>query len=187
MSTGRRNMRLLIAASAAVLVLAGAATVALAATTGAFRHGVVAPNGQCSVPALPGAIVDVKLTNMGGPMMGGGMMGGTMRIRTDRSNVTSGMVSFRVANTGSLVHELVVLPLPSGQTVGNRTVGADGRVDETGSIAEASNTCGADAGDGINPGAISWTSVNLSPGTYELICNLPGHYAAGMYTTLIVS
>jgi uncharacterized cupredoxin-like copper-binding protein len=93
----------------------------------------------------------------------------------------------RVANTGGLVHELVVLPLPAGQTVGSRAVGADGKVDETGSVAEASNICAAGAGDGINPGAISWASVNLKPGTYELICNLPGHYAAGMYTTLTVS
>ncbi len=187
MSVGRRNVRLLVAASATVLVFAGAATVALAAADGAFRHGWIAPDGQCSAPALPGSIIDVGLINMGGPMMGDSMMGGTMRILTDRSNVPPGMVSLRVANTGSLVHELVVLPLPAGHTVGSRLVGPDDRVDETGIVAEASNTCGADAGDGINPGAISWTSVDLSPGTYELICNLPGHYAAGMYTTLTVS
>ncbi len=43
------------------------------------------------------------------------------------------------------------------------------------------------SGDGINPGAISRTIVYLGPGNYELICNLPGPYAAGIYTTLIVS
>ena len=187
MSGRRPTLRVLVVAGAAVVVLAGGATVALAAANGAFRHGRVAPNGQCAAPALPGAVVDVVLTNMGGPMMGGSMMGGTMRVLTDRSSVPAGPVSLRVANTGSLVHELVVLPLPAGQSVGNRSVSTDGRVDETGSVAEASQSCGAGAGDGINPGSLSWVTVNLSPGSYELICNLPGHYAAGMYSKLTVA
>jgi uncharacterized cupredoxin-like copper-binding protein len=186
MSGGRPNLRVLVAAGAVVIILAGATTVALAAANGAFRHGWVAPNGRCAAPALPGAVVDVALTNMGGPMMGGGM-GGTMRVLTDRSNVPSGTVSFRVANTGSLVHELVVLPLPAGQAVGSRPVSNDGRVDETRSVAEASQSCGGGAGDGINPGSLSWVTVNLKPGYYELICNLPGHYAAGMYSNLTVA
>jgi uncharacterized cupredoxin-like copper-binding protein len=27
----------------------------------------------------------------------------------------------------------------------------------------------------------------LAPGQYELVCNLPNHYAAGMYTRLVVT
>jgi hypothetical protein len=38
MSPGRSNLHLLIAAGAALIVLAGASTVALAAGGGAFRH-----------------------------------------------------------------------------------------------------------------------------------------------------
>jgi uncharacterized cupredoxin-like copper-binding protein len=93
----------------------------------------------------------------------------------------------RVANTGTLVHELVVLPLKEGDRVGDRTVGNDNRVVETDSIGEASNTCGEGSGDGIDPGALGWTTVTLTPGRYELICNLAGHYAAGMYTELTVT
>ncbi len=40
-------------------------------------------------------------------------------------------------------------------------------------------------GDGIAVGAAGW--VTLEPGRYELVCNLPGHYAAGMYNELDVS
>ena len=29
-------------------------------------------------------------------------------------------------------------------------------------------------------------TLTLAPGRYELICNLPGHYAAGMFTELTV-
>ena len=179
--------RVVLAVGAAVLVLAGASTVALAAAGGGFRHGWSAPSGACSAPGLPGSVVDVTLTNMGGAMMRGSGTGGMMRVVIDKDRVAAGTVSLRVANTGNLVHELVVLPLAAGQRVGDRLVGADGRVDETGSVGEASRTCGAGAGDGIDPGGLGWTTLQLPPGSYELICNLAGHYAAGMYTQLTVT
>ena len=178
--------RLVVPVAIAVLVLAGASTVAVAAATGGFRSTGTAPNGQCSAPGLPGTVVNVDLVDMSGRMMMGGWGGGMMRVLTSRAQVPAGTVSFRVINTGSLVHELVVIPLTSGQGVGERAVGADGRVDETGSVGEASKTCGAGAGDGINPGAIGWVTLTLAPGNYELVCNLPGHYAAGMYALLAV-
>ena len=178
--------RLIVAAANAVLVLAGASTVAVAAATGGFRSTGTAPNGECSAPGLSGTVVNVHLVDMGGRMMMGGWGGGMMRVLTSRARVSAGTVSFRVVNTGSLVHELVALPLSGTQRVGERAVGADGRVDETGSVGEASKTCGAGAGDGINPGAIGWVTLTLAPGNYELVCNLHGHYGAGMYAFLAV-
>jgi uncharacterized cupredoxin-like copper-binding protein len=185
MTPGRTRVRLWVVAGAALAVLAGASTVALAAGGGAFRHWA-SPSGQCSAPSLPGTVVDVALTNMGGAMMGGWQGGGMMRVLTERQQVPAGTVSLRVANAGSLVHELIVLPLPPGQGVGQRSVGPDNKVGETGSLGEASSTCGAGAGDGIDPGSVGWVTLHLSPGSYELLCNLPGHYAAGMYTRLTV-
>ena len=46
--------------------------------------------------------------------------------------------------------------------------------------------CGAGSGEGVAPGASSWVTLTLAPGRYELVCNFPGHYAAGMYTQLTV-
>ena len=178
--------RLVVPVAIAVLVLAGASTVAVAAATGGFRSTGTAPNGECSAPGLSGTVINVHLVDMGGRMMMGGWGGGMMRVLTSRARVSAGTVSFRVVNTGSLVHELVVLPLTGTQRVGERAVGADGRVDETGSVGEASKTCGAGAGDGINPGAIGWVTLTLAPGNYELVCNLHGHYGAGMYAFLAV-
>jgi uncharacterized cupredoxin-like copper-binding protein len=181
--------RVVVAAVVVGLLLAAGSTVALAFAGGAFRSRSSAPNGQCSAPALPGTIVDVELANMGGSrMMGGGaMIGGTMRVVASQHDVNAGTVSLRVANIGSLVHELVVLPLASGEQVGSRSVGNDGKVSEDGSLGEASNTCGAGAGDGIDPGTLGWVTLNLPRGDYELVCNLPGHYASGMYTELVVN
>lgn len=138
----------------------------------------------CAVPSLAGSVVRVTLSDMGG-MMGGGMMGSTMRIIDRPAVVPAGQVSFRVANVGSLTHELVVLPLPPGGA-GSRPVGSDGRVSEAGSLGEASKTCGAGAGEGIAPGAAGWVTLRLPRGRYELICNIPSHYASGMYAELDV-
>jgi uncharacterized cupredoxin-like copper-binding protein len=187
--------RTLVALSAlAVVLLAAASTLAI----GAARRGFGTSSGRygnsgttCTVPNLPGAVVNVSVTNMGGPMMGGagmggGVRGGMMRLTADATSVPHGTVSFVATNLGSINHELVILPLPGNQIVGTRPQGGDGKVDETTSLGEASNTCGSGTGDGIAPGASSWTTVTLSPGRYELVCNLPGHYAAGMYTQLTV-
>ena len=82
---------------------------------------------------------------------------------------------------------MVVLPLARGQQVGDRAVGADRRVDEAGSLGEASASCAAGEGEGIEPRAVGWVTLDLAPGRYEVVCNLPGHYAAGMRQLLTVS
>ena len=154
-----------------------------------FRFGIPAST-SCTTPNLSGTVVNVVLTNMGGPMMGQGVgmaYGGAMRLTTDRATVSQGPVSFLVTNFGSISHEMMVLPLPVSQIVGTRPMGGDGKIDEVGSLGEASNTCGEGAGQGILPGASSWITVTLAPGRYEVVCNLPGHYAAGMYSQLTVS
>jgi uncharacterized cupredoxin-like copper-binding protein len=150
-----------------------------------------------AAPRLPGTVVNVALTNMGGPMMaqsngmmgqGSGMMnGGGMRLSADHATAPHGTVSFLVTNSGSINHEMVVLPLLNSRAVGARPIGGGARIDEAGSLGEASKTGGAGAGEGIVPGASGWVTVTLAPGQYELVCNLAGHYTAGMYTQLTVT
>jgi uncharacterized cupredoxin-like copper-binding protein len=148
-------------------------------------------SAACSVPNLTGTVVNVTLSNSGGPMMGGpevggGVRGGMMRLTADTGSVPHGAVSFVATNLGSINHELVILPLPANQIVGTRALRADSTIDESTSIGEASNTCAAGTGEGIAPASSSWTTLTLAPGRYELLCDIPGHYAAGMYTQLTV-
>ncbi|MEV0690091.1 sulfocyanin-like copper-binding protein [Streptomyces sp. NPDC050388] len=194
----RRGVWLVIAGAIAALVLGVATTISLAAI-GAFRGpapaGRTGPGARCSPPSLAGQVVDVTVGDMGG-MMGaprghvppGGEPGGSggsgmgmMWLRAAPSTVPAGTVSLRVVNAGAPTHEVVVLPLRAGQTVGERPVGSDGKVSEAGSLGEASRSCGGGAGDGITSGTAGWTTLPLRPGRYELVCNMPGHYAAGMY------
>ena len=175
----------------ATLLLAGLSLVTIGALGGEFTAGGPgSPGRACTVPIRSGTTVNVTLTNMGGPMMGGGggpMTGGAMSLQADQVSVARGAVSFLVTNRGSITHEMVLLPLSGSQLVGTRPIGGDGKIEETGSLGEASNSCGEGAGQGILPGASGWVSITLAPGRYELLCNLPGHYAAGMYTQLTVT
>lgn len=176
-----------------------------------YRGPIPAQPAPCAPPALAGAVVDVTVSDMGammgpgmngGPMMGPGMMGpgmmgpgmmnggmgmGMMRLSANPISVPAGQVSLRVSNTGMLAHEVVVMPLGPGQAPGQRPVGANGEVDESGSLGEAARTCGPGKGDGIAPGAMGWTTLTLEPGRYELLCNISGHYGSGMYTELDVT
>ncbi|WP_298229011.1 sulfocyanin-like copper-binding protein [Gryllotalpicola sp.] len=170
----------------ATLVLTGLSIVAIGQLDGGWRP---IGDNSCVVPAQSAPVVNVTVTNMGGPMVGGstGMMrAGAMRLVADTATVQHGTVTFLVSNRGSVSHEMLILPLQGSQLAGERAIGGDGKVDETGSLGEASNSCGSGVGDGIPPGSSSWVTVNLTPGRYELVCNLPGHYAAGMYTQLTV-
>ncbi|SFE81637.1 sulfocyanin-like copper-binding protein [Streptomyces mirabilis] len=191
-----------LAVGAATALVLGIATAVLLAATGAFRGTAPAAwqgrSAQCGAPVLKGHAVDVTVGDMGPGMMGqpNGRtpMGGTgwqgmgmLRLHATPSTVPAGVVSLRVFNAGALTHEVVVLPLPAGQAPGERPIGSNGRINEAGSLGEASRSCGAGAGKGVTPGAMAWTTVTLQPGRYELVCNLPGHYAAGMYSELDVT
>lgn len=181
-----------ILAGLATLALTAASMTAIVAATGGPtpRTGSYGTPGRwrgtstaCTVPSsLPGRRVTVLLGDMGSMMGGGWMM-----LRVTPPTVPAGRVTLLAVNRGSRTHELVVLPLSSGASVGERQVGSDNAIAEAGSLGEASNDCGTGAGDGIRASSAGWVTLSLKPGRYELVCNLPGHYAAGMFTELDVT
>jgi uncharacterized cupredoxin-like copper-binding protein len=177
---------LIIASVVAVLALAvgSAAFIALLVNRqgnpGNGAYGAV----SCSAPHLSGSTVEVTVADRGDSMMGQHPMMATMR--TTPSTVAAGRVSFVVSNVGALVHEMVVLPLPADGP-GTRPTGTDGKIDESQSLGEASRSCSGGTGNGIAPGGIGWTTMVLKPGRYELACDEPWHYAAGMFDVLTVT
>ncbi|WP_211177850.1 hypothetical protein [Pseudonocardia acidicola] len=120
-------------------------------------------------------------------MNGPAPMGARMLLRAVPATVPAGQVSFVAENVGWRTHELVVLPLQPGYAAGRRVSGSDGKVDESGSLGEASASCAAGAGDGLASGTVGWISVTLPPGRYELVCNQPNHYIDGMRQELDVT
>ncbi len=175
----------------ATLVLAGLSLVAVGALGGGPASDPTLPfSAPCTLPKLSGTVVTVDLTDTGATTDGQHSRtssGARMLLSADRDVVPHGTASFLAINSGSVIHELLVLQLPNGQSAGSRAIGSDATVSESGSLAEASDACGEGVGSGIVPGASSWVTVSLPPGRYELVCNLPGHYAAGGYTELTVT
>lgn len=115
----------------------------------------------------------------------------------DNTTVSSGSVTFRVTNTGTLPHELVILKLNPGVTPDTMPM-KEGAVDENASgtvIDEIEET-------DLPPHATQSKSVTLTPGTYALFCAVVenngqaagtetntvkvSHYQLGMVTTLTV-
>ncbi len=145
---------------------------------------------SCSAPAtVSAAPITVMLGDMGMTRMmtGTAPLGARMMLRAVPATVPAGPITLVAENMGWRTHELVILPLADGASPGQRVSGADGKVDESGSLGEASTACGTGAGDGIPSGSASWTTVTLAPGRYELVCNLPNHYADGMYQEIVVT
>ena len=152
------------------------------ASTAPGSSGPVAPHSS-------GLVVSVSLTDSGGPMGEGTgpMHPGAMGLKADRATVPHGIVTFTVTNAGAVNHEMVILPLAASETVGTRPFDGEAKIDEAGSLGEASRSGGEGSGDGIEPGASGQVTVTLAPGQYELVCNLMGHYVSGMYSKLTVT
>jgi uncharacterized cupredoxin-like copper-binding protein len=89
------------------------------------------------------------------------------------AQLANGPVTFNVSNGGTVKHEFVVIktPKPASDLLKN------GRADETGNVGEIG---------GLDPGQTKTLKLDLKAGHYALICNLPGHYAAGQYADLTV-
>jgi uncharacterized cupredoxin-like copper-binding protein len=92
-----------------------------------------------------------------------------------------GNVQFNATNQGVIAHEVVVLKTDLATDALPRRAGID-RVDEAASgevIGEIEDT---ELGPGHSANAI----MDLAAGRYILLCNLEGHYTAGMYTVFTV-
>jgi uncharacterized cupredoxin-like copper-binding protein len=87
-------------------------------------------------------------------------------------SVPAGKVAITAPNKGKVEHELVLLK--TDVDPGKLKTEKDGEVNED-----------AYSGPGeipdVESGETGKTTLNLKPGTYAMICNVPGHYKAGMY------
>ncbi|MGX8010012.1 sulfocyanin-like copper-binding protein [Mesorhizobium sp. ORM8.1] len=103
----------------------------------------------------------------------------TMGIKALPGAVKAGEVTFNVKNDSKdTVHEMIVMYLADpGKSL--PYVDAENRVDEdkAGDKGEVSE---------LDPGKSGTLTVDLKAGKYLLICNVPGHYGAGMWAEFTV-
>lgn len=93
-------------------------------------------------------------------------------INLGRTSASAGQVTFNVSNKGTIVHEFVVIDTDT--SAASLPLAADGTVSEEGLTV-------VDEIEDIAIGATPALNVDLAAGHYVIICNISGHYAAGMH------
>jgi uncharacterized cupredoxin-like copper-binding protein len=96
------------------------------------------------------------------------------------TTLSAGKNTFTISNFGTIQHELLIfkskLPLSAYPK------------DKSGDIVEDGHgiTLLSD-GENVDPTGSQVRTVTLTPGTYVFMCNIPGHFKAGMYTVVTVT
>jgi uncharacterized cupredoxin-like copper-binding protein len=96
------------------------------------------------------------------------------------STLKAGKATFTISNTGTIAHELLVFKSDL-QPSAYPTNAAGGIIEEGGGVALVSD------GDNIDPGGSQSRTIDLVPGSYLFVCNIPGHFKAGMFTFVTVT
>lgn len=123
---------------------------------------------------------DKELPTDLGMGMPGNMNMAPVGITATPDDIKAGTVTFNVTNNSKdLIHEMLLVPLPDGTTT------LPYNPDELGIDEEASNDIGEVSE--LDPGASGSLTVDLKPGRYALLCNVPAHYMAGMWEVFTVT
>lgn len=91
------------------------------------------------------------------------------------ASMAAGKITFVVTNTGKKKHEMVVLKTKVAG--GKLPIGSDNKVSEATTAGEVE----------VEAGATESVTLTLAAGSYQLVCNLAGHYKKGMWATFTVS
>ena len=140
--------------------------------------------GGVTVTTIPqGTVVEVTVGDAKG-------LDGPMTMVPTPASVPAGNVTFKVKNTGTIDHEMIVLKtdtafdqLPvvdAGDPPAAVTTGAD-KVDEATSVGETGDP-------NVKPGETrTFTLKDLAAGKYVLVCNIAKHYGMGMRAAFTVT
>jgi len=129
-------------------------------TVTAFLAGACGDDGGS---AGDGAAIDVTLVDDG--------------VTLSATEVSSGTLTFRTTNDGTLTHEIEVFEGEEDPA----SLPIEDQVADTGGWTLV------DEIEDITPGASADLTLDLEPGTYQVVCNLPDHFERGMYATLTVA
>ena len=146
-------------------------------------------SAACS-PSFAATVVKVTLWDKGaatamGTGMGYGMTAldvskATMGVAASPATVRSGVVSFQVTNTSKdTVHEMILVYLADPKAALDYS-DKDNKLneDKIGYLGEVSE---------LDPGKSGTLTKVLKAGEYLLVCNVSGHFMAGMWTKLEVT
>jgi uncharacterized cupredoxin-like copper-binding protein len=93
---------------------------------------------------------------------------GDMWIRSTTNSHKAGKVTFAISNQGQMAHWFAITKTPV-------KIDPSGTPAASGIIAKSAE---------LSPGASATLTATLAAGGYELVCLMPGHYAAGQHVAL---
>lgn len=156
--------------------------------TAATETDATAQKATSGAGADKGEVVNIKL----------GENGSKYFVKTDRSKVKAGKVTFEITNVGDMYHEFVLYLNTDNIAPTKIPINADQEADlnEANIIEEAPYAKPPIVPADKKPGAADhrirnggWgteLTVDLKPGNYILLCNIEGHYATGQATAITV-
>ena len=105
-------------------------------------------------------------------------------VTSDPTGVPTGSVQFNVTNDGATAHEFVIMQTDNPPNA----LLYDDTVQKAVEDAPGQQDVGEVGGElpFILPGQSDSGTFDLAPGRYVFLCNIPGHYKAGMYTSFTV-
>jgi uncharacterized cupredoxin-like copper-binding protein len=108
-----------------------------------------------------------------------------MTVVADPASVPAGTVTFNAVNSGTIPHELVVLKTDISPELLPARAADPTKVDEAAAGIENLGEIEDSVLD--VSGATGTMTLDLALGKYVLICNVSGHYKAGMFTAFTVT
>lgn len=100
-------------------------------------------------------------------------------VKVSSKKASAGDVTFTIKNDGTIMHEFLVV----------KTDIADGEIPLDGEIfsEESEGITVVDEIPEYDAGTTESLTLTLTPGKYQLVCNIEGHYKAGMHTAFTVN
>jgi uncharacterized cupredoxin-like copper-binding protein len=143
--------------------------------TACSGSGSGSPTSPSSTPTSPSSSA-----------LGGGDVAVTLQqwsVSPTATTVSGGSVTFTVTNDGTIPHEFVVIQTdtPAANFPIKSFEGESERINE-----DTAGTNVGETGD-MEAGTTKTLTIDLAPGHYAFLCNLPGHYGLGMHTDFTVS
>lgn len=157
-------------------------------TTSHDHKGEVMSQGTAQRRLLVGGLVIIGLVTAGcgsdesdaGRGMKNDVTGSVTEwaVEVNAEGAMAGDVTFTITNRGTIDHEFLVVKtdIPDGEIPL-----VDNRFEEDAEGLEV-----VDEIPEFPKGETNALTVNLTPGNYQLLCNIEGHYQAGMHTSFVV-
>jgi len=164
----------------AILLLAVASIAGACTGTGAAPSSAPGTGWATAVPSIASTAAPIAST---APASAAPLAAPTVTLTEWRvvvaGTIKAGKTQITSANTGAIQHEMLIFK--SDLAASAYPVDAKGDIKEDGKGV----TLVSD-GENIDPGGSQVREIDLTPGKYLFLCNIPGHFKAGMFTIVTV-